>query len=52
LSVFHAHRDLLDHPEAQRTLDDVLHGGDPESQQRLERRRALLRYLRGEEQPQ
>lgn len=50
LSVFHAHRDLLDHPEAQRTLDDVLHGGDPESQQRLERRRALLRYLRGEEQ--
>jgi hypothetical protein len=52
LSIFHAHRDLLDHPEAQRTLDDVLHGGDPESQQRLERRRALLRYLRGEEQPQ
>ncbi len=52
LSVFHAHRDLLDHPEAQRTLDDVLHGGNPESQQRLERRRALLRYLRGEEQPQ
>ena len=52
LSVFHAHRDLLDHPEAQRTLDDVLRGGNPESQQRLERRRALLRYLRGEEQPQ
>jgi len=52
LSVFHTHRDLLDHPEAQRTLDDVLHGGDLESQQRLERRRALLRYLRGEEQPQ
>ncbi|MBO9342628.1 MAG: hypothetical protein J7454_11575 [Roseiflexus sp.] len=52
LSVFHTHRDLLDHPEAQRTLDDVLRGGDPESQQRLERRRALLRYLRGEEQPQ
>ncbi|MGQ9549147.1 MAG: hypothetical protein ACUVSY_11445 [Roseiflexus sp.] len=50
LSVFHEHRDLLDHPEAQRTLDDVLHGGDPESQQRLERRRALLRYLRGKEQ--
>ena len=52
LSVFHTHRDLLDHPEAQRTLDDVLYGGDSESQQRLERRRALLRYLRGEEQPQ
>ncbi|MBO9325463.1 MAG: hypothetical protein J7463_08640 [Roseiflexus sp.] len=52
LSVFHTHRDLLDHPEAQRTLDDVLRGGNPESQQRLERRRALLRYLRGEEQPQ
>jgi hypothetical protein len=52
LSVFHTHRDLLDHPEAQRTLDDVLHGGDPASQQRLERRRALLRYLRSEEQPQ
>lgn len=49
LSVFHAHRDLLDHPEAQRTLDEVLQGGDPESQRRLERRRALLRYLRGEE---
>lgn len=49
LSVFHAHRDLLDHPEAQRTLDEVLQGGDSESQQRLERRRALLRYLRGEE---
>ncbi|MCS6839752.1 MAG: hypothetical protein NZ699_04680 [Roseiflexus sp.] len=49
LSVFHAHRDLLDHPEAQRTLDEVLQGGDPESQRRLEKRRALLRYLRGEE---
>ncbi len=49
LSVFHAHRDLLDHPEAQRTLDEVLQGGDPESQRRLEQRRALLRYLRGEE---
>jgi hypothetical protein len=50
LSVFHAHRDLLDHSEAQRTLDEVLQGGDPESQRRLEKRRALLRYLRGEEQ--
>ncbi|MCS6941015.1 MAG: hypothetical protein NZM94_17215 [Roseiflexus sp.] len=49
LSVFHAHRDLLDHPEAQWTLDEVLQGGDPESQRRLEKRRALLRYLRGEE---
>ncbi|MGB9751264.1 hypothetical protein [Roseiflexus castenholzii] len=49
LSVFHARRDLLDHPEAQRTLDEVIQGGDPESQQRLERRRVLLRYLRGEE---
>ncbi len=49
LSVFHAHRDLLDHPEAQRTLDEVLQGGDEESQRRLDKRRALLRYLRGEE---
>lgn len=50
LAAFQAHRELLSHAEAQRTLDDVLQGGDPESQQRLERRRELLRYLRGEEQ--
>ncbi len=49
LSVFHTNRDLLDHPEAQRTLDEVVQGGDLESQRRLERRRALLRYLRNEE---
>ncbi|NWG19963.1 MAG: hypothetical protein HXY39_06510 [Chloroflexi bacterium] len=50
LAAFQTHRELLSHAEAQRTLDDVLQGGDPESQQRLERRRELLRYLRGEEQ--
>jgi hypothetical protein len=52
LGVFHTYRELLAHPEAQRTLDDVLQGGDPESQRRLDHRRQLLRYLRGEEHSQ
>lgn len=52
LAVFQEYRQLLAHPEAQRTLDDVLQGGDPESQQRIERRRELLRYLRGQEHTQ
>jgi hypothetical protein len=45
-AVFHERRDLLAGDEAQATLDAFFQGADPESQQRVEERSALLARLR------
>jgi len=45
-AVFHERRDLLASDEAQATLDAFFQGADPESQQRVEERSALLARLR------
>ena len=44
--IYAEQRELLDDDQAQATLDEEFSGGDPESQQRIEERSALLRQLR------
>jgi hypothetical protein len=44
--IYAEQRELLDDDQAQATLDEEFSGGDPESQQRIEERSALLRELR------